>query len=94
VHAAATGEEALEVYGQQSGSIDLMLLDLGMPGIGREQLLKKIRAMERGARVVVISGCTEEAEVEKVKQIGAAGFVAKPFGAHALLKAVRAALDA
>jgi PAS domain S-box-containing protein len=90
---AASGEEALEVYRQQAGEVDLVLLDLIMPGMGGNKALQAILALNPSARVVIASGYSANGHVKVALEGGAAGFLAKPYPGSELLRAVRRALD-
>jgi PAS domain S-box-containing protein len=90
---ASSGEEALEIYTGSSGAIDLVILDIGMPGMGGYKCLRKIMAADRSAKVVVASGYSLTGEVKATLEVGAAGYIGKPYKVKDLLVAVRAVLD-
>lgn len=94
VEQVKSGEEALERYFSPERRVDLVLLDLGMPGMGGERCLKLLRERDPGARVLVASGYATREQEEKVLQLGARSFVAKPYELGILLGKVRAVLDA
>jgi CheY-like chemotaxis protein len=54
VRTASAGEKALEVYGQKPGKIDLVLLDLIMPGMGGAKCLQELLHIDPAAKIVVI----------------------------------------
>lgn len=56
---AADGHEAVECFRQNAGAIDLVFLDAAMPGIDGCQALERIREIDPGARVIIISGLSE-----------------------------------
>lgn len=90
VRAAATGEEALEVAA--AWRPDVVLLDLGLPGLSGFDVLARLR--ERGDRSVVIVISVMPGEKDKVRalDLGADDYVVKPFGIQELLARVRAVL--
>jgi CheY-like chemotaxis protein len=88
----ADGQEAVDVYLREQGHIDLVLLDLRMPRLSGPNTLRKLRAIDPGVRVVVISGFSHEQSVESGVS-GVLGFVPKPYREQDLVAAVRAALD-
>ena len=90
---AGTGEEALRIYQEQRGEIDLVILDLNMPGMGGHWCMKHILAEHPEAKILVASGYSSTGNKKETLAAGALGFVAKPFGRFDLLKEVRAALD-
>jgi PAS domain S-box-containing protein len=90
---AASGEEALEIYSGQSREIDLVILDLNMPGMGGRACLEALIEVDPGIRVLVASGYSAGGTEESVLEAGAVGFVGKPFRLQDLLRRVRQALD-
>lgn len=76
---ATTGEEALKIYKQQSGTIYLLLMDLGMPGIGVKMCLMAIRRLDPEARVIIASGYIEYELTGELKSLMAAGMIFKPY---------------
>ena len=53
---AASGEEALDIYRKQGAAIDLVVLDLSMPGMGGHACLQRLLALDPKARVLIASG--------------------------------------
>jgi len=86
---ARTGEEALESVRHES--VDLILLDLNMPGIGG---LETCRALRETSDTPIIILSVRNTERDKVQALdaGADDFVTKPFGIQELLARIRAAL--
>ncbi len=90
---AETGEKALDIYRQKGGEIDLIVLDIGMPGMGGHNCLRELLQMNPNAKVVISSGYSRNGQLKDTLASGAAGFMAKPFHKEDLLKTVRAVLD-
>ncbi len=87
---ASRGEEALQLL--RSGPIDVVLLDVNMPGIGGVETLRRIRAF--APRLPVIMLTVRDAEEEKVEalELGADDYVTKPFSTRELIARLRAAV--
>jgi two-component system KDP operon response regulator KdpE len=87
---ASRGEEALQLL--RSGPIDVVLLDVNMPGIGGIETLRRIRAV--APRLPVIMLTVRDAEEEKVEALesGADDYVTKPFSTRELIARLRAAV--
>jgi len=83
---AESGEQALELFDQHSESIDGVLMDLGMPGMGGKACIKAIRKKDPEAKVLIASGYIQYEQPDELKELGAAGMVAKPYRKGELLK--------
>ncbi len=90
---ALSGEEALETFSRPGRRVDLVILDLSMPGMGGHRCLRHMLAQDPQARVLVTSGYSAEGMAGQSLESGALGFVAKPYAKADLLAAVRRALD-
>ncbi|HTT12230.1 MAG TPA: response regulator transcription factor [Burkholderiaceae bacterium] len=89
VTARASGREMFEVLDREA--IDLVLLDLKLPGEDGMQLARRLR--ERGTvPIVLLTGRSEEADRVMGLELGADDYVTKPFSARELLARVRAVL--
>ncbi len=93
VTTAASGEEALALHAGQGAELDLVVLDLGMPGMGGHRCLKELLARDPKLRVVIASGYSANGQVRASLESGALGYVAKPFRRIDLLATVRQVLD-
>ena len=89
---ASSGEEALEIYRQQE-VIDLVILDVSMPGMGGGKCLTELLKINPGARVIISSGYSLDGPIQEILSSGASGFVAKPFSISNLLITIRQVLD-
>jgi two-component system KDP operon response regulator KdpE len=89
VELAKTGEQALDVAARTHP--DVVVLDLGLPGIDGVDVIRGLRGWST-VPIVVLSA--REAEAEKVAALdaGADDYVTKPFGMDELLARLRAAL--
>jgi CheY-like chemotaxis protein len=90
---ASRGEEALEVCRARPEEVDLVILDLSMPGMGGQQCLESLQRLRPGLPVLIASGYHADQRVRQALNAGAAGFVAKPFTRAELLQKVREILD-
>ncbi|MBF0528643.1 MAG: response regulator, partial [Deltaproteobacteria bacterium] len=90
---ATSGEEALEIFIARKDKIDLVLLDIGMPGMGGHRCLQELLKVDQAAKVVIASGYSAEGHVKKSLEAGAAGYIGKPYQLNDLLNKIRAVLD-
>lgn len=90
---AESGEQAVDMVRRHGGRMDLVLLDLIMPGMGGEAAFHRIREIEQAVRILLTSVSANEAIGDRLVAQGAAGMVYKPYTRESLLRAVRSALD-
>jgi len=92
VSTAGSGEEALEDYTRRSEKIDLIILDIKMPGMSGETTLKALRHFDPDCKVLLSSGLTP-ADVETMfAGLQPNGYIQKPYRAVQLVQAVREAM--
>jgi len=87
---AENGETGLAMLGRNA--VDVVVLDLGLPGIGGLDVLKRLRETGSSVPVIVLSSRTDEAGKVTALDIGADDYVTKPFGMDELLARIRAAV--
>jgi PAS domain S-box-containing protein len=93
VLSASSGAEALRVWEQQHGQIDLLLTDLIMPGgVRGSDLAAELRKRKPALKVIYTSGYSAELAGKDFAQ-GDIVFLAKPYPPHQLAFAVRKCLD-
>jgi CheY-like chemotaxis protein len=90
---AQCGEDALELFKQHKDHLDLVIMDLGMPGMGGYKTLESLLEINPQAKVLIASGYTANSQVQTALQAGAVGYIAKPFGRADLLTKIREELD-
>jgi len=85
VSTAATGENALALMGEQGGEIDLVLLDLGMPGMGGKACLLALLEDHPETPVVMLTGHAQPQDLEELRGLGAREAISKPVQIASLL---------
>ena len=91
---AADGQTAVERYREEPAGIDLVLLDLIMPGMSGRRCLEALISIYPQVKVVIASGYSDTQNGMDVIRAGAKGFIGKPYEVRKLLSAVRDVLDA
>ena len=79
VLAAAGGPQALEIYRRERDRIDLVILDMLMPGMGGAATFQQLKEIDPGVRVLLSSGYSLDGEAQQVMAAGARGFIQKPY---------------
>jgi two-component system OmpR family response regulator len=94
VTVAASGAEALEVARDQPP--DVVLLDVSMPGADGPETLLALRSNPATSQLPVIffTATSSESEADRLRALGAAGVVPKPFDFADLPRRVRGIIDA
>jgi nitrogen-specific signal transduction histidine kinase/CheY-like chemotaxis protein len=93
VIAATNGEVALELYRGKNSQIDLIVLDLIMPGMGGLKCLEELLKINPQAKIVIASGCAVDGMPKCVLEAGAKTFIPKPFRLEEMAKEIRNVLD-
>ena len=79
---AASGEEAWDLL--QRGEYSLIVLDITMPGMSGLELLEKVRKARPDTAVVMVTGVDDRPTAIRALQLGAYGYIVKPFEANEL----------
>ena len=87
---AQDGQEALNTIGQTV--VDVVVLDLGLPGLDGFEVIEKLRKSGSSVPIVVLSSRTDEAGKVRALDMGADDYVTKPFGMDELLARIRTAV--
>jgi DNA-binding NarL/FixJ family response regulator len=90
---AGTFEEVSEFLERGGGDVDLILLDLSMPGVRGFSGLMYLRAQYPSLPVVVVSANDDPAVIRRCMEFGASGFIPKTLGIEALRAAVARVLQ-
>ena len=93
VLSAPSGEAGLEIFRANLTAIDLVILDLIMPGMGGKRCLRALLELRPRARVLIASGFTADDSPAALTAMGAKEVVYKPYDLRLLLRSVRRVLD-
>ena len=89
---ASDGKKAIELLAAKTPQIDLVILDMVMPVLKGEEVLKWMRENGANAKVIVSSGLMSELQREKLKSWGIDVFLDKPYRDQDIIATVRKAL--
>jgi len=86
---AADGLQALEIAKKEKNSIGLYVLDVNMPNLDGISLVGELRALGTKAPVIMLTTETDKTKMARAKELGAAGWIVKPFEAEKFIGVVR-----
>lgn len=75
----ADGESAVEAFRKHPGGIDLIILDVIMPGMSGGEAYRRIKEIDPGAKVLFCSGYSRDSEIIELLTHSAVNFIQKPF---------------
>lgn len=88
---ASTGQEALEIATSMEPELDLILLDLNMPGLNGLETIQALRNAGVDAKIIIFTVSDEHADVVEALQEGADGYLLKDMEPEELVVQIRAA---
>jgi len=90
---AGSGQEALTLYEKNHAKIDMVLLDMVIPGMGGGETYDRMREIDPTVKVLLSSGYSIDGEATEILERGCDGFIQKPFDLIALSQEIREILD-
>lgn len=87
---ARTGEEGLQLF--ESQGIDLVVLDILLPGMDGFEVCKVIRASGKGTPIIILSSLGDTKNLVRGLELGADDYMPKPFAPDELVARVRTVL--
>ncbi|MBI3210254.1 MAG: response regulator [Candidatus Solibacter usitatus] len=87
-------QAALDYYQERGCEIDIVIVDLVMPGLSGGQLFEQLREIDPSVRIVLTSGYNRDAAIDALIAAGAKGFLQKPYRLAKLAETLRTALEA
>ncbi len=93
VLSAADGQSGITLFEARKEEIDLVLLDLSMPGLGGEETLNELQKIDPGIKVVLSSGYNKAEVARRFEGKGLVGFIAKPYTLSTLIEGISMHLE-
>ena len=87
---AGTGERALEVFAERGEGIDMVMLDIMLPGIDGLSVCRQIREKNSAVGIIMLTAKTQEMDKISGLMLGADDYVTKPFSVSELMARVDA----
>ncbi len=91
VRTAADGEKAISLYRRAKDRINLVILDMVMPGMGGGETFERLKAIDPEVKVLLSSGYSLDGQATEIIQRGCVGFLQKPFSLEQLSAKLKAA---
>jgi PAS domain S-box-containing protein len=86
---ARSGEEAIEVFKEEKRRIDLVILDLNMPGMGGFKCLGELHSIDPDVKVIVATGFLGNDRIRETLKTRASGFITKPYRFTEMLEKIK-----
>jgi len=93
VMSAKNGEAAVDTYTHHGGEIDLVLTDLGLPGLSGKDEILTLEHINPGVRIICATGYLDPKVKSEMIQAGVKALVNKPYAPQEILQKVRSVLD-
>jgi CheY-like chemotaxis protein len=89
---ADSGQQGIDIYRKYHKNIDLVILDMTMPGLDGRETYLRMKAINPGLRVILSSGYSERETIQKFEQDEIISFLRKPYRFENLFSEVKMAL--
>jgi two-component system, cell cycle sensor histidine kinase and response regulator CckA len=93
VHEASSGVEALEIYKELGGKVDIVVSDVVMPEMDGPTLLRELLQLQPDIKFIFVSGYAEDAFAKNLPEDAKFGFLPKPFSLKQLATIVKEMLE-
>jgi two-component system, cell cycle sensor histidine kinase and response regulator CckA len=90
---ASNGSEAIQVYQESRDKIDMIILDMIMPGMNGEEVFEKLKGINPEVKVLLASGYSINSQAVNILKKGCLGFIQKPFDLQRLSHKIREVLE-
>jgi PAS domain S-box-containing protein len=90
---AESGRKALKIFERLHSRIDLVILDMIMPGMGGSETFDQLKAIAPGIKVLLSSGYSIDGQASQIMKRGCNGFIQKPFNLNLFSQKIRDILD-
>ena len=93
IYLTGSGQEAIAVFMEKRNDIDMVILDMTMPGISGGETFDRLREINSEIKVLLSSGYSIDGKARKILNRGCNGFIQKPFHLEKLSHKVREMLS-
>ncbi len=89
VLSAMSGQEAIDVFQKDEDNIDLVIMDMIMPGMGGGETFDRLKEINPEVKVLLSSGYSINGQATKIIRRGCDGFIQKPFNMNQLAEKIQ-----
>ncbi|MGZ3593414.1 MAG: ATP-binding response regulator [Syntrophales bacterium] len=93
VHVAKNGRDAIEIYKEKQNEIDVIILDMIMPGMSGGEIFEVLKSINPDVRVILSSGYSINGKAKEIMKRGCKAFIQKPFQMGDLSDKIQKVLD-
>ena len=84
-----SGQEAIDVFQKDQDNIDLVIMDMIMPGMGGGETFDRLKEINPAVKVLLSSGYSINGQASKIIRRGCEGFIQKPFNMNQLAEKIQ-----
>jgi PAS domain S-box-containing protein len=92
-YTATSGREALDIYSANKDDIDLVILDMIMPGMNGSETYKRLKTIDPDVKVILSTGYSASDQAQEILDNGCQALIQKPFRVDVLSQKIRDVLD-
>jgi CheY-like chemotaxis protein len=89
VVSAMSGQEAIDIFEKDRNQIDLIIMDMIMPGMGGGETFDRLKEIDPDIKVLLSSGYSINGQATNILRRGCDGFIQKPFNMNQLAEKVQ-----
>jgi PAS domain S-box-containing protein len=93
VMTAKSGEEAVDLFALRKDGINLIILDMIMPGLSGEETFERLKEIKPDVRTILASGYSLNGDAARIMEKGCRAFIQKPFALSDLSEKIREVLE-
>jgi len=93
IFTAGSGQEAIAIYTLNKDKIDLVILDMIMPGLNGNETYNQLKSINPRVKVILSTGFSGGDQAQKILDNGCQGLIQKPFRIEDLSQKIREVLD-
>jgi CheY-like chemotaxis protein len=85
---AMSGQEAIEIFQRKQDVIDMIIMDMIMPGMSGSETFDRLKEINQDVRILLSSGYSVDGQATKILRRGCDGFIQKPFNMNQLAEKI------